>query len=97
MAVDVDRHDMTNNPCHWQGEPAISAAQVDGFGIRLDSDLLKHCGRIWPQSVPPSGGRHFSSFEETGKTTRHGRTGADGLTGRRHSIIHLNDLRWLGT
>src|SRR5262245_6751894 len=69
VAVDVDRVNVACNLRHRQGEPAISATQVDSFSVAPESDCLNHSSRVGPQRIPPSSGGHFSAFKKTGETT----------------------------
>jgi hypothetical protein len=73
-AVDIDRRDMRRDPGDLQGEPAVARAKIDDAHAGCDADRGEHARRIGPQGLPPAGGRHFGSFEESRRESLHGAT-----------------------
>jgi len=64
--VDVDGDDVAGDLGDLQREPAVARAKIDHVHSGLDAHCGKHAGGIWPQRLPPSGGRHLGALEESG-------------------------------
>jgi len=64
FGLDVDCDNTMRTFGDLQGKPAIARAKVNDFDIRRDPHSGNDLLRSWPQSLPPTGCRHFSGVKE---------------------------------
>src|SRR5262245_29256134 len=69
--VDIDRHDMTGDFRHLQGEPSVAAAQVDDVRAARKADLSQYACGIRPERLPPRGVRHLCALKKSGQVAAH--------------------------
>src|SRR5262245_5906780 len=71
FGVNVDRHDVTGELRHLQGEPSVAAAQVDNVHAGHKADLGQYACGVRPERLPPGSVRHLCALKKSRQVAAH--------------------------